>query len=259
MKITCIQMDMQFCAPEENFRKAAELMEKAMENAPDVLVLPELWNTGFFPQDNLPTLCDREGERVKKEFGAFAKSHNVNIVAGSVADLRHGKVYNTCYVFDRSGACIASYDKTHLFSPMGDDRYFTPGDRLCRFCLDGADCGVIICYDLRFPELTRAMAPLDILFLPAQWPDARISHLQTLCAARAIENQMFLVCCNSCGHAGDTTFGGCSAIIDPLGNVLAQAGTEETEISVKTDLSQLTNIRNSINVFADRRPELYRM
>ena len=261
MKITCIQMDMQLGAPEENFRKAAKLIESAMTQQPDVLVLPELWNTGFFPKENLTGLCDREGVRVKQEIGKLAKQYNVNIVAGSVANLRDGKVYNTCYVFDRTGACIAAYDKAHLFSPMGEDRFFAKGDHICHFRLDGVSCGVIICYDVRFPELSRSLAleGIDCLFMVAQWPTERIPHLTTLCAARAIENQVFLACCNSCGTAGSTVYGGYSAIYDPAGKVLAQAQAGEIAISAHLELSQLTTIRNSINVFADRRPELYRM
>ena len=85
-------------------------------------------------------------------------------------------------------------------------RIFTPGDHLCRFRLDGHDCGLVICYDIRFPELTRTLAVqgMDMLFVVSQWPRARISHLRALTVARAIENQMFVVCCNSCGDAGDT-------------------------------------------------------
>ena len=261
MKVTCIQMDMAFGRPEDNFRKAEALIEAAMAEHPDVLVLPEMWNTGFFPKENLKALCDRDGYRVKTEIGALAKKFSVNIVAGSVADLRDGKVYNTAYVFDRNGQCVASYDKTHLFSPMGEDRYFTPGDRLCRFTLDGINCGLVICYDIRFPELSRSLAVegIDVLFLVSQWPRQRISHLQTLSAARAIENQIFLVCCNSCGTAENTVFGGNSAIIDPLGNTLAQASEQEILLHAQLDFSILQNIRTSINVFADRRPELYRM
>ena len=260
MKITCIQMDVQFCRPEENFRKAAKLIAEAMADEPDVLVLPELWNTGFFPKDNLSDLCDREGVRVKKEIGALAKKFGVNIVAGSVASYRENKLYNTCYVFDRAGQSIADYDKTHLFSPMGEDRFFTPGDHTCHFQLDGIHCGVIICYDLRFPELSRTLALEDIscLFMAAQWPTQRIEHLQTLCAARAIENQLFLVCCNGCGTANETVYGGHSAIYAPDGKVLCRAGTEKAVISADLNLSKRTTTRKSIDVFADRRPELYR-
>lgn len=259
MKVTCIQMDMQFCRPDDNFAHAARLIEQAMEDAPDVLVLPETWNTGFFPKEDLEALCDTDGKRVKEEIGALAAKFSVNIVAGSVSNVRGGKVYNTAMVFDRSGACVASYDKTHLFTPMGEDNFYTPGDHLCRFTLDGVSCGLIICYDLRFPELTRSLTVqgLDMLFVVSQWPKVRTFHLRSLTTARAIENQMFVVCCNSCGIAGETVYGGSSAIIDPWGEAVALAGEKEALLSADCDLQILTNIRGTIPVFRDRRPELY--
>ena len=230
MKVVCLQMDMQLGCPDENFAHAGQMICDAIAEKPDVLVLPETWNTGFFPRENLTGLCDGDGERVKAEIGALAAKYRVNIVAGSVSNVRDGKVYNTAMVFDRSGSCIASYDKTHLFTPMGEDDYYTPGDHLCRFSLDGVQCGIIICYDVRFPELTRSLAVegLDMLFVVSQWPKVRTFHLCTLTAARAIENQMFVACCNSCGTAGETVYGGNSAIIDPWGQTIGSAGDEET-------------------------------
>lgn len=260
MNITCIQMDTVLGRPEENFRKASELIEKAMEDTPDVLVFPETWNTGFFPKEDLCNLCDNDGASVKARIGALAKKFNVNIVAGSVANIRNGKVFNTALVFDRNGNCIASYDKTHLFTPMGEDDYFCAGDHLCRFTLDGVQCGIIICYDVRFPELTRTLSidGLDMLFVVSQWPKERIFHLRSLTTARAIENQVFVVCCNACGNAGETVYGGNSAIIDPWGETLALAGTSEQLLSASCDLTVLNNIRSSIPVLRDRRTDLYR-
>lgn len=259
MKVTCLQMDMKLGCPDENFAKAEQMIRQAMSEQPDVLVLPETWNTGFFPKEELAALSDRDGQRVKAEIGALAKEYRVNIVAGSVSNLRDGKVYNTAMVFDRTGQCIASYDKTHLFTPMGEDDYFTPGDHLCRFQLDGVQCGIIICYDVRFPELTRSLTVpgLDVLFVVSQWPKVRTFHLRTLTTARAIENQMFVVCCNSCGTAGETVYGGNSAIIDPWGELLAAAGEQEQQLTAQCALETLTQIRNTIPVFRDRRPALY--
>ena len=259
MKVTCIQMDMLLGMPQENFRHAAQLVAQAMEESPDVLVFPETWNTGFFPKENLEALCDQDGKQVKETFSALAAKYAVNIVAGSVSNFRDGKVFNTAMVFDRMGTCIASYDKTHLFTPMGEDNYYTPGDHLCRFTLDGVSCGLIICYDVRFPELVRSLTVpgLDMLFVVSQWPDVRVPHLRSLTTARAIENQMFVVCCNSCGKAGATTYGGNSAIIDPWGETLVLAGTSEQLLSADCDLQILQNIRSTIPVFRDRRPELY--
>ena len=259
MKISCLQMNVHLGCPEENFIHARQLIQDAMTRMPDVLVLPETWNTGFFPKDKLAELSDRDGARVRREIGMLAAEYKVNIVAGSVSNVRGGQVYNTAMVFDRSGRCIASYDKTHLFTPMGEDGYYTPGNHLCRFMLDGVQCGIIICYDVRFPELTRSLAVpgLDMLFVVSQWPAQRISHLRTLTAARAIENQMFVVCCNACGTAGETVYGGNSAIIDPWGRTIASAGENETTLAGECDLSVLTDIRNTIPVFRDRKPELY--
>ena len=261
MKISCIQMDMEFCQPDKNFEKAKILIEKAAEDKADVIVLPEMWNTGFFPMENLEALCDVNGQRVKREIGALAKQYNVNIVAGSIANLCGGKVYNTAYVFDRKGDCIAEYNKTHLFTPMKEHEFFEKGSHFCKFTLDGYLCGIIICYDVRFPELTRSMTVdgLDYLFIVSQWPNVRIPHLRVLTQARAIENQMFVVCCNSCGTAGETAYGGNSAIINPWGETLVLAGENEEIITAECDSSILRNIRETINVFADRRVEIYKL
>lgn len=261
MKVSCVQMNMLLSQPEENFAHAERLVRQAAENKPDVIVLPETWNTGFFPKNDLRSLCDNEGERTKAVFGALARELGVNIVAGSVSDLRGEKIYNTAYIFNRNGGLVASYDKTHLFSPMGEHESYEKGGRLCRFELDGVKCGIIICYDIRFPELIRSLAleGMDVLFAVAQWPAARSTHLQTLAAARAIENQVFLACCNSCGVAESTVYGGGSVMLDPLGQVLAHAGDQEEIISAEFDIGTIQQIRGSIPVFEDRRPELYHL
>ena len=256
MKVTCLQMSTPYRQPDANYAHAEELIAKAMEEKPDVILLPETWNTGFYIKDGMQDYCDQGLDRVKQQFGALAKKYQVNIVAGSVSNIRDGKIYNTATVYDRTGACIASYDKTHLFTPMGEDKYYTPGNDLCTFTLDGIPCGLVICYDIRFPELIRSLTVpgLDMLFMVCQWPKIRTHHLRTLTTARAIENQMFLACCNSCAP-----YGGNSAIIDPWGETLALAGEEEAAISADCNLEILSEIRGSIPVFRDRRPEVYKL
>ena len=259
LRVSCLQMNMRLGFPDENFAHANDLIHAAMVAKPDVLVLPETWNTGFFPKEELLQLSDRDGEMVKARIGALAEQHQVNIVAGSVSNVRNGKVFNTAMVFDRSGVCVASYDKTHLFSPMGENDYYTPGDHLCTFSLDGIRCGLVICYDIRFPELVRSLAlqGIDVLFVVSQWPKERIYHLRSLTTTRAIENQMFVVCCNSCGTAGETVYGGNSAVIDHLGETLTLAGETEVIVSASLNMQTLDKIRSSIPVFRDRRPDLY--
>ena len=243
LRVACVQMDMRLGDADGNFAHAEELVRAAVEREhPDVVVLPETWNTGFFPED-LSACADRDGMRTKETFSRLAKELHVHVVAGSVADRRDGRFYNTAYVFDRTGALVTSYDKTHAFTPMGEQLAFAQGDALCRFSLEGHDCGLIICYDIRFPELTRTLAlqGMDLLFVVSQWPEKR----------------MFLVLCHSCGTAGETRYGGGSALIDPWGETLAQAGREEEILAADLDFSVIDGIRSSINVFRDRRPELY--
>lgn len=259
MKVSCLQMNMELGETAKNFIIAKRLISEAMKEKPDVLVLPETWNTGFFPKDNLTELSCKNGAEVKEQIGSLAKEYSVNIVAGSVSNVKENHIYNTAFVFNRDGVCVAEYDKTHLFTPMGEDKFYTAGDHINSFALDGINCGIIICYDLRFPELVRtlALSGLDMLFVVSQWPKSRTFHLRTLTTARAIENQMFIACCNSCGIAGDTVFGGSSAIINPLGETLAIAGDNEEIICAECDMNLIAEIRGSIPVFRDRRQDLY--
>ena len=261
MKLALIQMNMAAGKPEENFARAKDLIQKANKGKPDVILLPETWNVGFFPKENLAERADENETRVKAEIGALAKALGVNIVAGSVANVRNGRVYNTSVTFDRQGNVVNVYDKTHLFSPMGEHEYFQKGGRVARFSLDGYACGVIICYDIRFPELTRTMAVqgLDFLFVVSQWPKVRVPQLKALLRARAIENQCFACVCNSCGTFGETVYGGNSLVFDPLGEQLAEAGAGEEILFADCDPSGLQTIRETINVFRDRRPELYQL
>lgn len=115
MKTTCIQMDMLFAQPEENFAKAKRLIREAMASGPDVVVLPETWNTGFFPKERLSELAERDCARVKRELGGLAAELGVNLVAGSVANVRGGKVYNTACVFDR--ACLRRWASMRISRP----------------------------------------------------------------------------------------------------------------------------------------------
>jgi omega-amidase len=259
MKIKAIQMDMKLADPEYNFAHAVELIRQAAEDKPDVVILPETWNTGFFPQENLKAMCDHDGARTKEVMGELAKEYQMNIVAGSVSNVKDDKVFNSAYVFDREGKCVAEYDKIHVFTPMHEDDFYQKGNHLALFTLDGHQCGIIICYDIRFPELSRAIAVkgIDILFIVAQWPAVRRNHWQILTKARAVENQVFLAACNSCGTAGKTVYGGSSVLLDPWGNIVKEAGDKEEIITGEFDFSVLKEIRSSINVYVDRRPDLY--
>lgn len=262
LKVTCIQMNMLSGVTEHNFSEAEKLIEKAVQTEKsDVIVLPEMWNTGFFPRENLEMLSDSNCSRTLDLLSNLAGKYNVNIVGGSVANKRNDGIYNTCCVLNRKGELIAQYDKIHLFSPMNEHKYFSHGISPCTFTLDDTRCGVIICYDLRFPELARmlALSGAEVLFIVSQWPKVRAGQLDILSKARAVENQMYTVLCNSCAKYYDTVYGGGSQIVNPLGEVLVKATDKEEIISGELDFNVTDTIRNSINVFSDRKPELYNM
>ena len=262
MKVSIIQMNMRVLERDWNFDHAEELIRRAVqENAPDVVVLPEMWNTAFSAGSDLSQVCDHNLKQVRARFSPLARELNVNIVAGSVSNERGGRIYNSACVIDRHGACVAEYDKTHLFSPMGESDDFAPGNHLATFTLDGVRCGIVICYEVRFPELWRTLAlrGAEVIFHPAQWTAERQYHWETLTAARAIENQLFVVSCNACGERDGTLYGGFSRILDPLGAVLVQGGGEEEIVTADLDLSSIAPLRARVPVFHDRRPELYRL
>jgi predicted amidohydrolase len=117
----------------------------------------------------------------------------------------------------------------------------------------------MICYDIRFPELARrlALGGAKLLLVPAEWPNPRLHHWRTLLTARAIENQMYVVACNRTGVSGSTSFFGHSMVIDPWGEIVAEADEQETILQATIDLALVDEVRTRIPVFEDRRPALY--
>ncbi|TYZ19541.1 carbon-nitrogen family hydrolase [Selenomonas ruminis] len=259
MKVAVLQMAVALGEPQKNIASLYRMAEAAMEDRPDILLLPELWPVGFYPQPILD-YADADGRQMRDILSKLAASYQVNIVGGTVANAIGKQVFNTCYVFDRTGQLAATYHKTHLFTPSGEADDFEPGNSLVTVTLDGVKCGIAVCYDIRFPEFTRqlVLADISVLFLPAAWPQARLFHWQTLIRARAIENQIFVVACNEAGLGPhDTMLAGHSAIIDPWGEILAEAGEEECILQGNLRPAIRTQIKETMDVLADRRETLY--
>ncbi|MBB6636766.1 carbon-nitrogen family hydrolase [Cohnella thailandensis] len=266
LRLALIQMHIDAGHPEPNFARLEQRLTEAVAASPkpDVILVPEMWNTGY-ALDRIRELADPAGARTRSFVSEFAKRHGVNIVAGSIAELREGndgrasKVTNTVYGFDRQGEEIAEYSKIHLFKLMDEHLHLEAGEKPGRFELEGYPAGVMICYDIRFPELARKLAleGAKVLFVPAEWPHPRLHHWRTLLQARAIENQMYVVACNRTGISGTTHFFGHSMVIDPWGEIVAEAGEEETILTAEIDLDLADEVRGRIPVFADRRPSLY--
>jgi omega-amidase len=258
VKISIIQSDIVFGQPEKNIQRTVEKLQQAMKDRPDVIVLPELWSTGY-DLTRIHEIGDREGQEIQKLFSSFALEHGVNLVLGSVAEVRDEGVYNTSYVFNREGTVTCSYSKVHLFRLMEEEKYLAPGVQNGRFALDGVSAAVMICYDIRFPEFTRklALGGTKILFVPAEWPHPRLHHWRTLLMARAIENQMFVVACNRVGHGAGTDFFGHSMVINPWGEVIVEGDEGEAILTAEVRIEEVDEVRKKIPIFEDRRPDFY--
>lgn len=260
MKISIIQMNIQLGRVKENRIKVEAMVREAAKENPDVIVLPETWNAGFFPTD-FESVADLDGQPSCGLLSNLAKEYKVNIIGGSVVNSRADKLYNTNYVFNREGEIISRYDKVHRFSLSGEDKYFEHGESTSYFEIDGIKASTIICYDIRFPELSRTLAlgGAKILFVPAEWPIPRIEHWRVLLRARAIENQFFVVGVNITGFDGSTNYGGSSTIIDPWGKIIADAEEKEVIITREIDLNVVDEARKKMNIYGDRQPSIYKL
>jgi predicted amidohydrolase len=261
MKVAILQVATELGNPKANRSKLEAAIEKAKIFQAEVIVFPETWNVGFIP-NNITELSGNESESLDLQWMILmAKQYQVHLVGGSIAvyDEQKKGLHNRSYVIQRSGHIVAHYDKIHLFSPGKEADFFQQGARIVTFELEGIRCGVQICYDIRFPELSRAMAlkGVQVMFTPAQWPHPRSQHWMTLNQARAIENQMFVVAANGCGRAGKVISCGHSLICDPWGEIMTQAKEEETILVSKLEITQVAEVRGKIPVFSDRRAELY--
>lgn len=258
--VALIQANITMGEPEINRNTMEQMMEQAVHSSikPDVIVLPEMWNTGY-ALEQIHLLADWEGTETRSWISKFAKKHSVHIVAGSIAEKRDEKVYNTMIVFNALGEEVATYSKVHLFRLMDEEKYMAAGEQAITFELDGITSGASICYDIRFPELARTLSlkGTNVLFVPAQWPNPRLHHWRTLLMARAIENQMYVIACNRTGVSGSTSFFGHSLIIDPWGEIILEGSEDEEILTAQIDLSLVAEVRSRIPIFEDRRPGLY--
>lgn len=261
MKYALYQMDIVAGHPEENRKKVKKWVEVTMlEQKPDVLMLPEMWTTAFTLPE-LEDIADDDGEPTTAFIQKLAKQNKVNIIAGSIANKKQGDVYNTAFVVDRKGTVVYSYDKIHLVPMLDEHLYLTGGqEKVHMFELEGVKMGIIICYDLRFPELARnlMLEGVEVLHIVAEWPAPRKDHWKHLQLARAIENQMYVVSCNRVGVYNDEEFAGTSMMIDPWG-VPIKVGSKDKEETIvsRIDLETVPEIRKNVPITTSRVPELY--
>jgi predicted amidohydrolase len=245
-----------------NVQKLRNFSARAKQAGAELLVFPEMADTGY-SMSAIREHATTWNEGAVPALRATAKELSLAIISG-VSERAGSCIFNAQVVIDRAGEVVAKYRKTHLFTPapIEEHKCFTCGGELTAFDLQELRLGLSICYDLRFPEIYRALAAdrgANVFVISSAWPFPRVEHLRTLATARAIENQSYCILANRVGTDHGTTFCGSSAIIDPYGVIIAAAsGDREEPIYGEISLTVVQSVRERMPVFSHRRPELYR-
>ncbi|WP_018157319.1 carbon-nitrogen family hydrolase [Demetria terragena] len=262
MKIAVIQLgyDDTESVPERTER-VAELVRAQAGH--DLVVLPELWPMGGFDYRAWDEKSESVEGSVRAAIAAAARDIGAMVHAGSIVE-RPGEtgpegkeLWNTSLVLGADGKLLETYRKIHRFGfAAGEPALMEAGEDLRFVDLpNGMKAGLSTCYDLRFPELYRAQLDSDAtaFVIPAAWPMARVEHWRVLLRARAMENQCLVVACNTAGTHARAEMGGHSAVVGPLGEVLAEAGSDEEILSVEVADDLVATARETFPVLDDRR------
>lgn len=258
MILSLAQTDIVLGDVRANLEAAHPLVFEAHNRDSELLILPELWTTGY-DLERAGELSETLGGYTAHVLSGWAIAYRLWITGSFLVRVGDG-VYNAAPWFGPQGQILAPYCKIHRFGPMAEDRWLAAGQTPGLFDLPWGKTGLAICYDLRFPELFRgyAVAGARLIVLPSEWPHPRLSHWRTLLRARAIEDQCFIAAANRVGSDRANSFCGHSAIIDPWGATLAEAdGDSAVLLTAEIDLAQAGEVRRRIPVLSDRRPECY--
>lgn len=246
MKLTCVQWDLAWNDPESNI----ELLDGYLSgiSPSDLIVLPEMWATGF-SMDNETHI---HGARTLEYMERRSRECGQNIM-GSVAFQTHSGQLNRAVCMTPDGMPGPPYDKIKLFRMAGEDQHYLPGKMTRVWSLGKFRISPFICYDLRFPELARrCVLSTQIMVYMANWPKPRIHHWRQLLMARAIENQCFVVGVNRTGSDGNgLDYTGDSLVIDPLGQIVLDCGQGEGAFQCEIDLEMVADVRKSLPFLND--------
>lgn len=256
MHIIGVQVDSVWEDKAATHERVRALLTPAKAPAGSLIVLPELFATGF--GFNIERITEEPGRGETQDFLAqLAREHQCFTLGGLVLRGSDGLARNQCVIHDPAGDPVASYCKLHPFTFGGETRYYARGERPICFDWNGVATAPLICYDLRFPEVFRVLARKGVRLFAviASWPSTRHEHWLTLLRARAIENQAYVIGVNRCGRDPTFTYRGGSRIIDPRGEILADAGEAEMLISAAVDMAELEDYRRSFPALTDIRDE----
>ena len=262
MKVAVAQISCSLGDSDANLLKVRDFCARAKETDADLIVFPEMIDTGYSMPAIQAHAASWSGGFVPG-LQEIARQLSIAIVSG-VSERNGALIYNSQVFADQQGQVAAKYRKTHLYAvaPVEEQNCFVAGDTFASFALGPIRFGFSICYDLRFPEMYRKLATeqkVGAFIVSSAWPFPRLEHFRTLAMARAIENQSYVIASNRVGKDDDLWFCGSSVIIDPRGVTVASASADREEL-IQADVSQelVLSVRTRVESLAHRRPDLYK-
>ncbi len=266
MKAACIQMNISLCSKKENLERALCLAEEAVSKEAELLAFPEVFSTGFC-YDRIAEVAETASGPTLEALCDFSKEHGC-ILAGSMIEQKEKAAMDSEKLFPpqfnlgfciESGKIVGLHRKTQLYGL--EKEYFALGDHIHPIRLQkyGLSLGLMVCNELRYPEVARKLAleGADLLVSASDMPDFYVYPWRIMSLSRAIENQLLHIACNRAGTDRFSTYPGRSFIADGWGRILAEAGTEECVLIGEIDLEEAREIRQTGSILEDRRPEIY--
>ena len=254
----------------ENVRTVKTYLEKIKDENPDFVILPEMFCCPY-QTENFPIYAEEEGGPIWQQLSAYAKQYGVYLIGGSMPEKdAEGNVYNTCYVFDREGKQIGKHRKVHLFDidvkggqTFKESDTLTAGDSDTVFDTEFGKIGVMLCFDIRFPELSRMMVNdgARIVFVPAAFNmTTGPAHWELSFRTRALDNQIYMV---GCAPARDVSAGyiswGHSIVTDPWGRVTGMLDENEGILLAELDMDYEEQVREELPLLKSRRKDIYQL
>ena len=267
VKIALCQMNV-IDNKDENLKKATSMINQSVEDNPDFVVLPEMFNCPYSNDKFIEYAEEEKTSKTLSKISQLAFENKVYILAGSIPEKENGKLYNTSYLFDKTGEIIAKHRKMHLFDidvkgkiTFKESDVLTAGDDFTIANTEFGKIGIGICYDVRFPELARIMAQngAKILFYPGAFNmTTGPAHWELLFKSRALDNQVYCVgVAPALNEDASYHSFGHSIITSPWGEILAEADEKENLIISEIDLSKIEKIREELPLLKNKREDLY--
>lgn len=254
MKVAVVQLGINDVeSKQERLRRVEEIIDSL--KGMDLIVLPELWNIGFFSFDKYYTESETLNGETMSRLVSKAAQVNSYIFTGSIVEHSNDKYYNTCAMINRQGEIIGSYRKMHLFGlGSAESKLLSPGEETVVINTEFGKIGLSICYDLRFPELFRRLIDqgAEVILNCSAWPYPRVEHWSILNRARAIENQCYFISCGCAGSNNGNALIGRSMIIDPWGTIVNSGAEKETILKSEIYPENIKNIRDKFTPLKDR-------